>query len=244
MGLDNTIRRHQNDVTETDDDVVEIDEEEFLSGNPFSSQRATKKMDGGESQICNSDTFLLDNDLVIFAPFKRLPAEIQIKIWKASLPESRIVQLRMMAISQSLIRPAIAPGSSRKKSQRYCITTDITLSPLLHTCKLSRQIMLETYKIHIPSKGSRKFHVDDEADWVIMGDPFLAGGSMGSSWDVDKCRLYENALRGVKRLVFPGSEYSSSVSDCRQLADLLKNSSWVEVPFRNLATGSSLSSVP
>lgn len=153
-----------------------------------------------------------DEEESTFTDFFRLAPELQIKVWKHALPEPRIVQLRMIAnpkqrSTKSKDGKTIAGTShSTPPKQRFYITTDIPCSALLQTCKVSRQIMLETYSVCIDSKHGWKFYLDGEGDWVVMSDPFLGGGLLGALWEANKTLMYEKALRGLKRLVFPGGE--------------------------------------
>lgn len=76
-----------------------------------------------------------------FHPFRRLPAELRVEVWKFALPGPRIIKIVAMDMHLTM----------RKRIMRYSILPQSTYhraiaTPLLHTCQDSRAVALKIYE--------------------------------------------------------------------------------------------------
>ena len=158
-----------------------------------------------------------DKPRVGFHFFSKLPTELQLKVWKFALPAPRIVQLRLVAnpkeqtqypLSKQRQSSSDTPDKvpSQKRQSHYYIQADINLSPLLATCKRSRQIMLEHYNHCVESKGDWKLYIDAEEDWVILNDTVM---SILFNGDTRMHSVVQDALKGLKKLVVSSGKFLS-----------------------------------
>jgi hypothetical protein len=77
---------------------------------------------------------------VTFHPFLGLPKELQIKIWKYTIPRPQVIQIEVLAPVEGI---------------RHYMRLSTTTNPLgLQACKLFGELILEEYNVCIEEKAS------------------------------------------------------------------------------------------
>lgn len=133
---------------------------------------------------------------ITFTLFPKLPAELQIKIWKHAIPAPRLVRVK-------------AEGGIGTIPIRLSTNTPAP-DGLLRACKTSRETIQKVYTTCLES-GERKIRMDGDNDVLVLfstgspGDRALIGHYEPLPWLAERTILPSqvNMFSGVKSLATP-----------------------------------------
>jgi hypothetical protein len=136
-----------------------------------------------------------------FHLFVELPVELQLKIWKLSLPGPKAVFLK-------LVQRAVEPKPRFWKDIYFCSYS--TPPAMLSACRISREVILSTHTAYIESStchSQRKIRLDPKIDtllvihgWLLPDTESDDNQSMSPFSDICRVALGEKDLRTANLL--------------------------------------------
>lgn len=164
--------------------------------------------------------------------FPKLPAELQLRIWKNAIPGPRVIKLKTHVPEWLMNEPNSWPEDYDSAADNSAAigaldcSTDTKPCELLGACKVSRAEILRVYRSVIESKSGKKIRFDGDNDTILFhaAKP-LGHARINYGGSLSTLRNYTSLFAGVKTLAW-----------CKDLSLLLPKDyiCWFISQFRSL----------
>jgi len=153
-----------------------------------------------------------------FTLFPKLPADLQLKIWKHAVPDPRVMQVHSIypisTRSPSFFQQQRCDAEAATPGHDVQFGTDIIPSGLLRACKQSRSVILKIHNGCIES-GHRKVRFDKENDVIFLNtiSQCCERGLPGLHSRPETLPDYRKIFVGVHHLALSGYALTTMLND-------------------------------
>ncbi|KAE9380074.1 hypothetical protein N431DRAFT_309705, partial [Stipitochalara longipes BDJ] len=109
-----------------------------------------------------------------FTVFPKLPAELQLKMWKYAIPGPRIIKLKTHVPDWLMEERESYPDDYDWAADQAAAVRDLEFSTdtkpcgLFGACSASRKVILRVYQSVVVSKGGKKIRFDGDNDSILL----------------------------------------------------------------------------